>query len=382
MSPSPPRHDPRRKPRSKPRSGDRVLHHRGATNRNEQREDQLPRAALVYKPYGVLTQFRPERSTDSAESPEPVTQATPKPRPTLASLFPFHGYSAAGRLDRDSEGLLILTRDGRLQAAITHPRHRWVKTYWAEVEGHRGETDIDAAALECLAKGVDLNDGPTRICDVRSIPTPQLPLRDPPVRFRREIPTFWIELKLREGRNRQVRRMTAAVGYPTLRLIRVAIGPWSLFEQRDEGAADTVSTASQSVRLDASSRHSTSAGRETFSPVEFASPQHFAAKRSAAYPTDGATLLGSVSSRAPRRGVGGDSDDDARPDPIQHRTAIDMKPGERRPPLKAPVDTVSRPTLNPGEWRWLDENEIPKDISRGNVGARPQAMTRSRRPRP
>lgn len=183
-----------------------------------------PRAALLYKPFGVLTQFRAERGTPDAPS-----------RPTLASLFPHHGYAAAGRLDRDSEGLIVLTRDGRLQARIAQPpragRHqqpRWGKTYWVQVEGRRGETAIDPAALEQLARGVTLNDGPTRPAIARAIPEPDLPARDPPIRFRREIPTFWIALTLFEGRNRQVRRMTAAVGYPTLRLVRAAIGPWTL----------------------------------------------------------------------------------------------------------------------------------------------------------
>jgi 23S rRNA pseudouridine2457 synthase len=162
---------------------------------------------LLNKPYGVLSQF-----TD------------PEGRPTLADFVDVPGVYAAGRLDRDSEGLLALTDDGHLQRRIADPRHKLTKTYWVQVEG-----EPDAAALETLRRGVELKDGRSRPAGVRLIDEPQgLWPRDPPVRFRREIPTCWLELQIREGRNRQVRRMTAAVGHPTLRLIRQAIGPWSL----------------------------------------------------------------------------------------------------------------------------------------------------------
>lgn len=162
---------------------------------------------LLNKPYGVLSKF-----TDEAG------------RPTLAAWVPQRGVYPAGRLDADSEGLLILTSDGGLQAQISHPRHHWPKTYWAQVEG-----DIDDEAIRHLRTGVTLKDGRTRPAEAAKIVEPAgLWSRDPPIRYRKAIPTSWVELTITEGRNRQVRRMTAAVGYPTLRLIRQAVGPWSL----------------------------------------------------------------------------------------------------------------------------------------------------------
>ncbi|HEY0720506.1 MAG TPA: pseudouridine synthase [Gammaproteobacteria bacterium] len=166
----------------------------------------MSRLLLFNKPYGVLPQF-----TDS------------EGRPTLADYIPVPKVVAAGRLDRDSEGLLVLTDDGALQHRITDPRHKLAKTYWVQVEGIP-----DQAALQRLAAGLVLNDGPTLPAQVRLIDEPQLWPRHPPIRYRAAIPTAWLELTLREGRNRQVRRMTAAVGYPTLRLVRCAIGPWQL----------------------------------------------------------------------------------------------------------------------------------------------------------
>ncbi|WP_228610810.1 pseudouridine synthase [Alkalimonas sp.] len=160
------------------------------------------------KPFQVLCQF---------------TDQSPKQRQTLADFIPIPNVYAAGRLDYDSEGLLLLTDDGRLQQQIADPKHKMAKTYWVQVEG-----DITTKALQQLQQGVLLNDGPTRPASVRQLSAPEVWPRQPPIRQRQHIPTSWLELTIREGRNRQVRRMTAAVGFPTLRLIRVAIGPWQL----------------------------------------------------------------------------------------------------------------------------------------------------------
>ena len=164
------------------------------------------RLVLLNKPFDVLCQF----SGDGT-------------RRTLKDFVAVPGLYPAGRLDRDSEGLLLLTNDGALQASIADPRHKLPKTYWAQVEG-----TPDEAALAQLRTGVLLNDGITRPAEALLLPEPMLWPRDPPIRARAHIPTHWIALTLREGRNRQVRRMTAAVGLPTLRLVRVQIGPWSL----------------------------------------------------------------------------------------------------------------------------------------------------------
>ena len=157
-----------------------------------------------HKPYGVLTQF---------------TDRSDPPRRTLAEFGLPPDVYAAGRLDLDSEGLLLLSDDGALVHRLADPRHKQPKTYWVQVEGEPGDPQ-----LAQLRRGVALNDGPTRPAQVRRIPPPALWPRDPPVRFRRTVPDAWLELVLREGRNRQVRRMTAAVGLPTLRLVRVAVG--------------------------------------------------------------------------------------------------------------------------------------------------------------
>jgi 23S rRNA pseudouridine2457 synthase len=167
----------------------------------------VARLILFNKPYGVLCQFTGDGT-----------------RPTLADYIDIPGVYVAGRLDADSEGLLALTGDGRLQARIADPRHKLPKIYWAQVEG-----EPDAAALKTMAAGLDLGDFVTRPCRVRRIDAPAgLWPRDPPIRYRAAIPTCWLEIELREGKNRQVRRMTARIGHPTLRLIRAAIGPWSL----------------------------------------------------------------------------------------------------------------------------------------------------------
>lgn len=161
------------------------------------------------KPYGVLCQF---------------TDRSQPPRPTLAGFALPPRVYPAGRLDFDSEGLLLLTDDGGLAHRLTDPRHREEKTYLVQVEG-----DPDEAALEALRCGVNLNDGPTRPARVRRVEAPDwLWPRDPPVRFRKTVPDAWLELTIREGRNRQVRRMTAAAGLPTLRLVRAAMGPHRL----------------------------------------------------------------------------------------------------------------------------------------------------------
>lgn len=169
----------------------------------------LPPSRLICfnKPYGVLSQFTPEGRWRG-----------------LKDFIDVPSVYVAGRLDADSEGLLLLTNDGKLQARISDPRFKMEKTYWVQVEG-----EPDEAALEALRHGVQLNDGPTLPARAQRMEAPAgLWERDPPVRFRQSIPTTWVELVIREGRNRQVRRMTAAVGFPTLRLVRAAIGPYTL----------------------------------------------------------------------------------------------------------------------------------------------------------
>lgn len=166
----------------------------------------MSRLILFNKPYNVLSQF-----TDADA------------RETLADYIDVKGVYPAGRLDRDSEGLLLLTDDGRLQQRLSDPRFKQEKTYWVQVERVPDDT-----ALQQLRRGVRLKDGMTRPARARLIDAPALWPRQPPVRFRKNVPTAWLELVITEGRNRQVRRMTAAVGFPTLRLVRVAIGQWQL----------------------------------------------------------------------------------------------------------------------------------------------------------
>ena len=167
----------------------------------------MAKVILFNKPYGVLCQF-----------------TSPAGRACLKDYIAIRGVYPAGRLDTDSEGLLVLTDDGPLQARISEPRHKLAKTYWAQVEGVPA-----ASALQRLCQGLDLGDFISQPCLARRMDEPEgLWPRDPPIRQRLQIPTAWLELKLKEGKNRQVRRMTAKIGYPTLRLIRWAVGPWTL----------------------------------------------------------------------------------------------------------------------------------------------------------
>ena len=161
---------------------------------------------LFNKPYGVISQFSPSGD-----------------KPTLAKFIKEKKFYPAGRLDHDSEGLLLLTNNGQLQARIAEPRFKLEKTYLVQVDG-----DVSDSALKALRKGVELKDGKTQAAKVRKIEDPNLPARNPPVRFRASIPTSWIEISITEGKNRIVRRMTAAVGFPTLRLYRSQIGPWKV----------------------------------------------------------------------------------------------------------------------------------------------------------
>ena len=166
----------------------------------------MSQVILFNKPFAVLSQF--------------TSQAGFR---TLADYIRIPKVYAAGRLDKDSEGLLVLTDDGRLQHQISSPQHKLGKTYWLQVEG-----EVDSQAIRRLEQGVELKDGRTRPAQARRMEDPQLWPRDPPIRERKLIPTSWIEMTIHEGRNRQVRRMSAAVGFPTLRLIRYGVGNWTL----------------------------------------------------------------------------------------------------------------------------------------------------------
>ena len=187
----------------------------------------MPAIILFNKPFNVLSQF-----TDTAG------------RQTLANYLDAPGYRVAGRLDYDSEGLLLLTDDGQLQQQIANPRHKRWKTYLVQVEG-----EVESAALARLEAGLDLKDGPTLPARARRMDAPDLWQRTPPVRARKTVPDSWLQLSIQEGRNRQVRRMTAAVGYPTLRLVRTDIGEWQLGDlQPGESKELVVNMPSNSAR--------------------------------------------------------------------------------------------------------------------------------------
>ena len=170
----------------------------------------MARVILFNKPFGVLSQFT-DKSTEGS------------PRPTLSRFIDLPGVYAAGRLDRDSEGLLVLTDDGRLQKRLSDPAFKQPKTYLVQVEGTPTADQLDA-----LRQGVTLKDGPTRPAEAEEIAAPDLWPRDPPVRFRKTVPDAWLRLTITEGRNRQVRRMCAHVGLPCLRLVRWSVGDWTL----------------------------------------------------------------------------------------------------------------------------------------------------------
>ena len=168
----------------------------------------MAKLILFNKPYQVLSQF-----TDT------------EGRKTLADFIDIDAIYPAGRLDYDSEGLLLLTDSGQLQHQISHPRRKMPKTYWVQVEGK-----VSREAVEALTQGVNLNDGPTHPAKIKPIPAPGIWERNPPIRHRKKIATEWLSMTITEGRNRQIRRMTAAVGLPTLRLIRARIGHWQLHQ--------------------------------------------------------------------------------------------------------------------------------------------------------
>ncbi len=214
------RHKPAQSGR-KHRNSSKQKRQKGQTGPEKQGKDKPGRLILLNKPYGVLSQFS-RQLNDRSTNPNQENRAT------LADYIDIPDFYPAGRLDRDSEGLLLLTDNGKLQAQISHPRYKLAKTYLLQVEG-----TITDDALRQLQNGVVLKDGPASALRAEALVQPDwLWPRNPPIRYRKNISDSWLKLSINEGRNRQVRRMTAAVGYPTLRLIRLQIGSWQLGKLR------------------------------------------------------------------------------------------------------------------------------------------------------
>ena len=259
---------------------------------------------LFNKPYGVISQFSAGSSGD-------------KDRITLAQYIKLPNVYPAGRLDHDSEGLLLLTDDGQVQHHISHPAHKLPKTYWVQVEGAP-----NSYALTKLRQGVELNDGITLPAEARLIPTPKLWERDPPIRSRVNIPTQWVEIIITEGKNRQIRRMTAAVGHPTLRLVRVKIGNWTLEGiAPGEYKATTINLPKSALADAPRSRNSRPHGQD---------------RKPAA--TGDKPKSGDVQKRPPRPASNGKSDDQRKPN--AHKLAA--KPAT--PKAHAPTKVIIKPS--------------------------------------
>jgi len=259
---------------------------------------------LFNKPYGVISQFSAGSSGD-------------KDRITLAQYIKLPNVYPAGRLDHDSEGLLLLTDDGQVQHHISHPAHKLPKTYWVQVEGAP-----NSYALTKLRQGVELNDGITLPAEARLIPTPKLWERDPPIRSRVNIPTQWVEIIITEGKNRQIRRMTAAVGHPTLRLVRVKIGNWTLEGiAPGEYKATTINLPKSALADAPRSRNSRPHGQERKPATTGDKPKS-----------------GDVQKRPPRPASNGKSDDQRKPN--AHKLAA--KPAT--PKAHAPTKVIIKPS--------------------------------------